>query len=169
MLPLALSASLVLLLSSLSVQTAALQSRKRDASQFRRRAAQDGLASAAHVVTGQLQQTYPCLLTTALSQWSRRNTCHPGGNPDALTTGTLTGSSEALGGTYTLENYRTIGDQVALDLHWQPARAQGRGMRQRFWLTLQPTDAERADARLTDAELDGSAPTAPSRVTGLRP
>lgn len=156
---------MVLLLSSLSLQTAALQGRRRDASQFQRRAAQDGLASAAQVVAGQLQQDYPCLVSTALREWDARNTCNPGGNLDELTKGTLSGSDEGLSGIYTVENYQIVGDKAALDLLWQPSQARARSTRQRFWLTLSPPPTAAAMA----SDQGESGITMLPQVMGIRP
>jgi len=71
-LPLALGASLVLLLSSLSLQTAALQSMVHSGTALRQRQAEDRLASAAHQLVGELSGTYGCLLALPLAAWAQQ-------------------------------------------------------------------------------------------------
>jgi hypothetical protein len=68
-LPLALAASLVLLLSSLSLQTAVLQSRRLQASGRSLQQAEDGLASAAQRVAAALQGPGRCLRALPSAQW----------------------------------------------------------------------------------------------------
>ena len=68
-LPLALMVSLLLLLSSLAMQTMFLQARSRRAVVLELRQAEDQLASAAHLLVGRLQERHPCLLALNLSFW----------------------------------------------------------------------------------------------------
>lgn len=69
MLLLAFFGALVLLLSSLSIQTAALQSRGSEFTLRLRRQREDALFSAAQLVLAQLQQ-HRCVLTLPLAEWS---------------------------------------------------------------------------------------------------
>ncbi|APD47555.1 hypothetical protein KQ302_03990 [Synechococcus sp. CS-602] len=68
-LPLSFGVGLVLLLSSLSLQTAALHGHRQMAGQWRQRQASDALASAAQQVAAQLHGPYRCLLQVPSSQW----------------------------------------------------------------------------------------------------
>jgi hypothetical protein len=69
-LPLAVGGALVLLLSSLSLQTLALQSRAQAGANERLRRAEDDLASAAHHLVGDLNEGHPCLLSEPIGAWS---------------------------------------------------------------------------------------------------
>jgi hypothetical protein len=69
MLPLALAGSLVLLLSSLSLQGMVLQGRQVQALEQRSLRAEDQLASAAQQLLGQLQGPYACLYGLPSSEW----------------------------------------------------------------------------------------------------
>lgn len=68
--PVAMAGSLLLVLCSLSVQTASLQARWRLGSSLSLRRAEDSLASAAQQVVGELNGRYPCLLPLPLAQWT---------------------------------------------------------------------------------------------------
>jgi hypothetical protein len=68
-LPLAISACLVALLGSLSVQSAVLQSRLGQAGRQAVRHQEDSLVSAAQQLVGRLNRDHPCLLTLPLAQW----------------------------------------------------------------------------------------------------
>jgi hypothetical protein len=70
MLPLSFSVSLLLLLSSLSLQALTLQGRGLQAVQQRRRLLEDQLMAAAQVVAGQLQRQHRCLLPLADQAWA---------------------------------------------------------------------------------------------------
>lgn len=70
MLPLAISACLVALLGSLSVQSAVLQNHWLQASRQGLRLQEDGLASAAQQLVGRINRFHPCLLALPLEQWS---------------------------------------------------------------------------------------------------
>jgi hypothetical protein len=61
--------ALLLLLSSLSLQTLALQSHALAAASERLRRVEDDLASAAHDLVGELNQGHRCLLGEPLSSW----------------------------------------------------------------------------------------------------
>jgi hypothetical protein len=70
MLPLAWSVSLLLLLSSLSLQALALQEGSLQAVRQRRRQQEDLLMTAAQRLAGRLQRRHPCLLTLADGAWA---------------------------------------------------------------------------------------------------
>jgi hypothetical protein len=70
MLPLAWSVSLLLLLSSLSLQALALQEGSLQALRERRRQQEDQLMTAAQRLAGRLQRRHPCLLTLADGAWA---------------------------------------------------------------------------------------------------
>ncbi|MFM9100466.1 MAG: hypothetical protein ACKOPS_03640 [Cyanobium sp.] len=69
MLPLAWSMSLLLLLSSLSLQALALQEGSLQALQQRRRQQEDQLMTAAQRLAGRLQRQHRCLLPLAIAAW----------------------------------------------------------------------------------------------------
>ncbi len=70
MLPLSFSVSLLLLLSSLSLQALTLQGRGLQAVQQRRRLLEDQLMAAAQLVAGQLQRQHRCLLPLTDQAWA---------------------------------------------------------------------------------------------------
>jgi len=69
MVPLAMAGSLVLLLSSLSLQGMVLQGRQLQALELRRQQGQDRLASAAQLLVAQLQGPASCLRLLPSSAW----------------------------------------------------------------------------------------------------
>jgi hypothetical protein len=69
MLPLAVGASLVLLLGSLSLQTLVLQRRLGVLREEQRGLQEDALASAAQQLVAALNRDHPCLLTLPLERW----------------------------------------------------------------------------------------------------
>jgi hypothetical protein len=69
LLPLASTGALMLLLSSLSLQTAALQARRQFLEQLQQRQQEDRLASAAQQLVGRLRREQPVLLEQPLRQW----------------------------------------------------------------------------------------------------
>ena len=69
-LPVAIGASLLLLLGSLSLHSVALQGRLVQASREARDGQEDALAGAAQQLVGQLNQRHPCLLSLPLARWS---------------------------------------------------------------------------------------------------
>ena len=71
MLPLSFSVSLLLLLSSLSLQALALQGRSLQVVQQRRRLLEDRLMEAAQQFAGALQRQHRCLLPRADAQWAQ--------------------------------------------------------------------------------------------------
>ena len=69
MLPLALGVSMLLLLSSLSLQTVALQGHLDQASQAGRGRDEDALVGVAQRLVGELNRRHACLLSLPLSRW----------------------------------------------------------------------------------------------------
>jgi hypothetical protein len=69
-LPLAMGASLALLLGSLSAHTASLQIRLQGAREQQQRRAEDRLASAGQQLLAELNRSHPCLLTLPLERWN---------------------------------------------------------------------------------------------------
>ena len=69
MVPFAMASSLVLLLSSLSLQGMVLQGRQLQALELRRQQGQDRLASAAQLLVAQLQGPASCLRLLPSSAW----------------------------------------------------------------------------------------------------
>lgn len=145
---LALFGGLVLLLSSLSVQTTALQSRASDHRLVLRRHQEDALFSAAQLVAQRLQR-HRCLLTLPLAQWTgpAAASCSTPTERLALQAGELPGADGA-SGRFLLVNYTLPGD---LELEWRPAA--GGAVRRRIRLAL----------------LAASDPQAPPLLRGLRP
>lgn len=89
-LPLALGVSLVLGLSSLSMQTATLQARARLGSTLRLRHAEDALMSAAQHLIGQLNRRHGCLLELPLADWSTQGmACADSAEQGALREGSV--------------------------------------------------------------------------------
>lgn len=86
LMPVSFAASLVLVLSALSAQTAALQARSRLEAGLRRDRAEDALASAAQQVAAQLGGPYACLLELPSQQWAGR-VCAEGHAAAALMAG----------------------------------------------------------------------------------
>ena len=70
MLPLALGVSMLLLLSSLSLQTVALQGHFDQVSQAARGRDEDALVGAAQRLVGELNLRHACLLSLPLSRWA---------------------------------------------------------------------------------------------------
>lgn len=154
---LALFGGLVLLLSSLSVQTTALQSRASDHRLVLRRHQEDALFSAAQLVAQRLQR-HRCLLTLPLAQWAgpAAAACSTPTERLALQAGELPGADGA-SGRFLLVNY-TLPDPPEplapggdLELEWRPAA--GGAVRRRIRLAL----------------LAASDPQAPPLLRGLRP
>ena len=71
MLPLAISASLLLLLGSLSVQSAALQSRLAQVTREEVHQQEDRMVSVGQELVGALNRAHPCLLMLPLASWPR--------------------------------------------------------------------------------------------------
>lgn len=88
LLPLASSASLLLLLSSLSLQTVSLQARRQMLLQLQQRHQQDQLTSAAQQLVGRLKRDHPCLLERPEADWATAP-CLNGETPAALRRGVI--------------------------------------------------------------------------------
>ncbi|KEF41346.1 MAG: hypothetical protein ER33_11905 [Cyanobium sp. CACIAM 14] len=69
-LPLAMGASMVLLLGSLSAHTAGLQLRLQGVREQQQRRAEDRLSSAAQELLAELNRNHPCLLALPLERWN---------------------------------------------------------------------------------------------------
>jgi len=83
MLPVAMGVALLLVLSSLSLQTLALQSLELAAASERLRRVKDDLAAAAHDLVGELNGGHRCLLEQPLAAWASGAAGCPA--PEALT------------------------------------------------------------------------------------
>lgn len=137
---------LVLLLSSLSIQTAVLQARSSEFSLLRRRQQDDALASAAQLLIGRLAAV-PCTLGLPRSDWTVVS--NPSGSAPCISTamqaqlegGTLPGPDAARGRflltDYTLQRYGNGIDGAQLTVQWMPAR--GRMIQRRFRVLLAAT------------------------------
>ncbi len=90
MVPLALSVSLLLVLSSLSLKALALQGGSLQALQQRRRLQEDQLMVAAQQLAGQLQRHHRCLLPQADHAWASA-ACATAGEAQALREGVAAG------------------------------------------------------------------------------
>ncbi|MEB3261651.1 MAG: hypothetical protein VKK94_01680 [Cyanobacteriota bacterium] len=140
---LALVGGLLLLLSGLSLQTLALQSRASEQLLSRRRQQQDWLASAAQLVAAQLQR-HPCLIALPLQAWSQApSACITPAELEQLASGRLP-EPDQQAGSYAITAYTPPAPQASepaaaqLDLLWQPPQEpqQGPQRRQRFQLLL---------------------------------
>ena len=69
-LPLAVATSLLLVLASLASQSVLHQARHRNAAALGQRQLEDGLASAAQRLVGQVVSRHPCLLRLPLEHWA---------------------------------------------------------------------------------------------------
>ncbi len=108
--PLASTASLVLVLSSLSLQAMALQERRQVAVRQRLQAREDRLLAAAQAVAGSLQRRHRCLIALPQSAWvaqsEQASGCAQAGELQALETGqSLVGASQPVASRYTLLQY----------------------------------------------------------------
>ena len=103
LLPLSSTAALMLLLSSLSLQTASLQVRRQLLLQVQQRQQHDLLASAAHQLVGRLRLDHACLLEHDSAHWSQAP-CLAGHPPELLQQG-------------------QIGEHAYRLLSWQPTAA----------------------------------------------
>lgn len=123
MLPLAISSSLLLLLSSLSFQALALQQQAQLQLQFRQRQLEDQLQSAAQRLVGLLQRQHSCLLSLPLERWPAA-ACAPEATAEAealLPAGIqLLRYQPASAGAELLLRREAGGAAAAFALHWQP-------------------------------------------------
>jgi len=148
---LAFFGALVLLLSSLSLQTLALQSRSSEGLLRLHRQREDALLSAAQLVVGRLQQ-HRCLLDLPLSDWTKPSAaaeqCSTASDRQGLMQGQLPVPDD-VAGRFTVvgfepvyrvdaagEDPSTVLEGADLTLEWQPSRG-GRDQR-RFRLQLEP-------------------------------
>lgn len=134
-LPLALAASLVLLLSSLSLQAAVLQSRRLQASSRSLQQAEDGLASAAQRLTAALQGSGRCLRGLPSAQWlllPLPPDCPAGFDPQGLL------QLQVGGQVVQLLSWEPSGDGGELRLGWGTSELQ-----RRYSLRLTPVVALR--------------------------
>ena len=96
-LPLAMGASLVLLLGSLSAHTVSLQARLQGIREQQQRRAEDRLASAGQQLLAELHRSHPCLLGVPLEHWDVQGlACAPAQAIAALRQGEVLGSSYRL-------------------------------------------------------------------------
>lgn len=114
MFPLAMAGALVLLLSSLSLQSLLLHTRGVQAAERRSLLAADHLASAAHQVAGALQGRYACLRSLPSTLWSDEvlaTVCPPDLDPSLLQIWQIAGQTVRMrsweplngGGTFELQ------------------------------------------------------------------
>ena len=96
-LPLAMGASLVLLLGSLSAHTVSLQVRLQGIREQQQRRAEDRLASAGQQLLADLQRSHPCLLALPLEHWDSQGlACAPAQAIASIRAGQVLGSSYRL-------------------------------------------------------------------------
>jgi hypothetical protein len=125
MLPLAWSVSLLLLLSSLSLQALALQEGSLQALRQRRRLQEDQLMTAAQRLAGRLQRQHRCLLPLAAGEWDAAG-CATAAELGALRQGLrayrpepAAGGSQALEGRVELVLQQGQEAAAAFALHWR--------------------------------------------------
>ncbi len=118
-LPLAMGASLVLLLGSLSAHTASLQNRVQGMREQQRSQAEDRLASAGQQLLAELNRSHPCLLDLPLERWGQQGlACAPAASQAALRAG------QVLGASYRLIAWRPQGQAAELLLELAPEGSQ---------------------------------------------
>jgi len=120
MLSLAISSSLLMLLSSLSFQALALQQRAQLQLQFRQRQLEDQLQSAAQRLVGRLQRQHPCLLPLPLERWPAA-ACAPEVAALLPVGIQLLHYQPATSGAQLLLRRQAGGAAAAFALHWQPS------------------------------------------------
>jgi hypothetical protein len=130
LLPVSLSASLLLLLSSLSLQLAVLHSRRLQVAAGERQRGEDALVSAAHHLAVALNGTYGCLRPLPSSLW--HTGALPLDCPQGLDPAPLLQITEA-GQTVHLSSWQPNGDGGQLLLQLGDG-----GLQRRFALTLTP-------------------------------
>jgi len=155
-LPLSMGASLVLLLGSLSAQTASLQLRLQGIREQQQRRAEDRLASAGQQLLADLQRSHPCLLALPLPQWDLQGlACAPAATITSLRAG------QVLGSPYRLVDWRPqlVPAELLLELAadgGQPAR------RGAFAVQLAPAQQPaQPQPQITDVRLVGLRGVAP--------
>ena len=123
-LPLAISASLLLLLGSLSVQSAALQSRLSQAAREELRQQEDAMISAAQRLVAALNQSHPCLLPLPLASWPEQGrSCADPLQQDAVQRGLGEGRA------WRLLDWQPRSDSAELLLELEPSAPAGRARR----------------------------------------
>lgn len=134
-LPLALVVALLLLLSSLAMQTMILQVRSRRAVVLELRQAEDRLASAAHQLVGRLRERHPCLFGLNLAAWTVAGlSC---GDPAEIL-GLI--EAEAHGLAWKVIDWRPLPGGRQVDLLLQVPDPFGRASRRgQFRVELEPT------------------------------
>lgn len=128
MLPLSITGALVLLLSSLSLQSLVLHTRQVQAAERVRLQVEDRLASGAQRLAADFQGRLSCLMAVPLGDWHRqalREPCPAGLDPDALQRLWIDGQELQLAGwTPQAEG----GGVLQLQLP-------GGGLKRRYWLS----------------------------------
>lgn len=151
-LPVSIGASLLLVLSGLSLQTATLQARARLGSTLRLRHSEDALLSAAQQLIGQLNQRHGCLLVLPLPDWQDQGTvCADAGEQAGLEAG------DVLGVPFRL-------------VEWSPGSSPaGDGSRAELLLELGPAGDRLPQRAAFSVQLTGTPPRAVDlREQGLR-
>ena len=116
MLPLALTASGVLLLSTLSLQTLALHARQRSSQALATAKTLDAERSVAMAFQQHAAGAHACLLALPSQDWNRSEVC-PGANPDALQSGRVADRD------WQLLDWQPHGAMSGtLQLHWSDGR-----------------------------------------------
>jgi hypothetical protein len=151
-----MGASLVLLLGSLSAQTASLQVRLQGIREQQQRRAEDRLASAGQQLLADLQRSHPCLLALPLQQWDLQGlACAP-----AVTIASLR-AGQVLGSPYRLVDWRP--QQVPAELLLELAADGGQPARRgAFAVQLAPAQQPaQPQPLITDVRLVGLRGVAP--------
>ena len=149
-LPLAMGASLVLLLGSLSAHTVSLQARLQGIREQQQRRAEDRLASAGQQLLAELHRSHRCLLALPLPQWDVQGlACAPAPAIAALRQG------QVLGGSYRLVAWRP--DLQPAELLLELAAGGGQPARQgAFTVQLAPAQPPtQPQPQITDVRLVG--------------
>lgn len=155
-LPLAMGASMVLLLGSLSAHTVSLQARMQGIREKEQRRAEDRLASAGQQLLAELQRSHPCLLALPLPQWDVQGLgCVPAPTIAALRQG------QVLGATYRLVAWRPDLQPAELQLELDAAGGQP-ARRGAFAVQLAPAEPPaQPQPQITDMRLVGLRGVAP--------
>jgi hypothetical protein len=155
-LPLAMGASMVLLLGSLSAHTVSLQARMQGIREQQQRRAEDRLASAGQQLLAELHRSHPCLLPLPLPQWDVQGLgCAPAPTIAALRQG------QVLGSTYRLVAWRPDLQPAELQLELDAAGGQP-ARRGAFAVQLAPPQPPaQPQPQVTDVRLVGLRGVAP--------
>lgn len=150
-LPMALVAALVLLLGSLSLQTAGLAERRRTFGAWSLHQAEDLLVSAAQQLVGTIQLHHPCLAGVALTSWAAS-----------------AGACATFAEQQNLQQLVVFGQSVRL-LSWEPVVGADGNPRVDLLLELQPRGAQPARGAAFSVALEGTPPRARDlQLLGLR-